>query len=83
MAGGSGRGHQHPIPPVPPARQHCWVKHTAENGGPHPGLVTAWQQRDGHWWARVTYLVIEADAVVDQWISANQLTPVAAAGRHG
>lgn len=25
MAGGSGRGHEHPIPPVPPSRRHCWV----------------------------------------------------------
>lgn len=76
MAGGSGKGHEHAIPPVPAARQHCWVKRTAEHGGPHPALVTEWQQRDGQWWARVTYLVVEADAVVDQWLPADRLTPV-------
>lgn len=81
MAGGSGRGHEHPVPAVPPARQHCWVTYTADNGGPHPGLVTAWRQRDSQWWARVTYLVVDADVVVDQWLPAALLTPVARGNR--
>ena len=76
MAGGSGRGHDHPVPPVPPARQHCWVRGTPDAPGPHPGLVTAWERRDGGWFGHVTYW-LEADGVlVQQWLAAELLTRV-------
>lgn len=76
MAGGSGRGHIHPIPAVPPSRRHCWVHGGPGAPGPHPGIVVEWQQRDGAWFALVAYL-IEADRVlVQQWLSAELLTRI-------
>ncbi len=76
MAGGSGRGHEHPIPPVPPSRRHCWVRGGQDAPGPHPGIVLEWQQRDGAWFALVAY-VIEADRVlVQQWLSAELLSRI-------
>jgi len=75
MAGGSGRGHDHPIPLPPPARRHCWVTGPEASRGPHPGLIVEWSRRNDGWWAFVTY-VIEADAaVVQQWLPAKLLTP--------
>lgn len=76
MAGGSGRGHEHPIPPVPAARQHCWVRGGDGAPGPHPGLVISWEQRDGHWFAQVVYLIREDGALVQQWLAAELLTKV-------
>ena len=74
MAGGSGRGVEHPIPPTPAARRHCWV--TGPDDGLHAGLVIAWDKREGLWWAQVAY-VVEADGVlVTQWLSAELLRPV-------
>jgi hypothetical protein len=76
MAGGSGRGHEHPIPPTPPSRRHCWVLGGPDAPGPHPGIVVEWQQRHGAWFALVAYL-IEADHVlVQQWLSAEMLTRI-------
>ncbi|MGO4598508.1 hypothetical protein [Terrabacter sp. 2RAF25] len=76
MAGGPGRGHEHPIPPVPASRRHCWVRGGPDAAGSHPGIVVEWQQRDGAWFALVAYL-IEADSVlVQQWLSAELLTGV-------
>lgn len=78
MAGGSGRGHEHPIPPVPSSRRHCWVRGAQGAPGPHAGLVHEWIRRGDEWWALVTY-VIEQDGVsVQQWLPADVLTPVGA-----
>ena len=74
MAGGSGRGHQHPIPPVPPARKHCWVRGGPGAPGPHPGLIVSWEQREGRWFAQVVYLMAdvmaEDDAFLDKQLAA-------------
>jgi len=74
VAGGSGRGHDHPIPPVPAARRHCWVR--GPEGGLHPGLVVAWEQREAGWFAQVVYLVEDDGVLVQQWLAAEMLTPV-------
>lgn len=76
MAGGSGRGHRHPVPPVPPARQHCWVTRNGSRGGPHPALLVEWQQRDTRWWARVVFLVEADGLLVEQWLPADRIQPI-------
>src|SRR5262245_61797017 len=72
MAGGSGKGHEHPIPATPPARQHCWVD--GPDRRPHPGLVIAWEKRARAWFAQVIYLVEDEGVLVQQWLSAELLT---------
>ncbi len=74
MAGGSGRGVEHPLPPTPPARRHCWV--TGPDGAPHAGVIVAWDKHDGAWWAQVAYVVESDDALVTQWLAAALLRPV-------
>src|SRR3954468_22285560 len=76
MAGGSGRGHEHPIPPVPPSRRHCWVRGTRDAPGPHPGIVTAWEQREGQWFGLVTYYLEPDRVLAQQWLQAELLSPV-------
>ena len=76
MAGGSGRGHKHPIPLPPPARRHCWVNGTTDAPGPHPGLVLAWEKRDDGWWALVAYFIEGDGVLVQQWLRGELLTPV-------
>lgn len=76
MAGGSDRRTDHPIPPVPASRRHCWVTGSPDAPGPHPGLVLAWQQRPTGWHALVTYMIEADDALVQQWLSADLLTPI-------
>ncbi|GAA2503447.1 hypothetical protein GCM10009858_46840 [Terrabacter carboxydivorans] len=76
MAGGSGRGHEHPLPPVPASGRHVWVRGGPDVPGPHPGIVVEWQQSGGAWFALVADL-IEADRVlVQQWLSAELLTRI-------
>ena len=76
MAGGSGRGDQHPIPPVPASRRHFWVAGTHDATGPYPGVLLAWKQRNGEWFALVSYY-LEGDGVLaQQWLAAELLTPV-------
>jgi hypothetical protein len=76
MAGGMGRGNQHPIPVPPPARRHCWVSGPASAPGPHPGLIIEWARRDDGWWGLVTYVIEEDGALVQQWLPARLLTAV-------
>ena len=76
MAGGSGRGVEHAIPAPPPARQHCWVAGSEDAPGPHPGLLLAWEQRDGEWFGHVVYWIEAHKVLVQQWLPANLLTPV-------
>ncbi|WP_404387060.1 hypothetical protein [Humibacillus xanthopallidus] len=76
MAGGSGRGIEHPIPPTPASRRHCWVEGLTGARGPHPGVVIAWQLRDDGWWALVSYLVEADEALVQQWLRGELLRPV-------
>lgn len=76
MGAGSAAAREHPIPPAPPSRRHCWVRGGPGAPGPHPGLIVEWQQRDGTWFALVDY-VIEADQVlVQQWLPADLLTRI-------
>jgi len=80
MARGSGRGVTHPVPATPPARQHCWVTGPSTARGPHPGLVVRWQQEsDASWKALVVYLVEADDTLVQQWLPADMLIPIARA----
>jgi hypothetical protein len=77
MAGGASRRLQpHPIPPTPPSRRHCWVDGTREAPGPHPGIVIAWEQRDGAWFALVSYYLETDGVLAQQWLAAELLTPV-------
>ncbi len=77
MAGGAGRGVSHPLPPTPPARQHCWVKGVPGARGPHPGLVLEWRRAgDGAWEALVVFVVESQQAAVQQWLPPSSLTPV-------
>ncbi|HET9632441.1 hypothetical protein [Terrabacter lapilli] len=76
MAGGSGRGHEHRVPPVPPSRRHVWVRGPREAPGPHPGVLLGWEQRDGQWFALVSYY-LEGDGVLaQQWLAAELVTRV-------
>jgi hypothetical protein len=76
MAGGSGRGHAHPIPATPAARRHCWVQGPAAAPGPHPGLIVEWAKRDDGWWAMVSYVIEDDGALVQQWLRSELLRPV-------
>lgn len=76
MAGGSGRGVEHPIPAMPAPRRHCWVTGTTDAPGPHPGIVLEWQQRDGQWFALVSYWIEGDRALVQQWLSSELLRPI-------
>ena len=74
MAGGMGRGKQHPIPLPTPARRHCWVDGPASAPGPHPGLILDWTRRDDGWWGFVAYVIEDDEALVQQWLPARLLT---------
>jgi len=55
---------------------HYWVRGTREAPGPHPGILLAWEQPDGQWFALVSYY-LEADGVLAQkWLAAELLTRV-------
>ncbi len=78
MAGGAGRGVEHHVPLPPPGRAHVWVTGPPQARGPHPGLLYRWESRPGlGWFALVVYLVQEDDALVQQWVPASRLSPVA------
>lgn len=76
MAGGSGRGHEHPLPPVPSHRRHVWIAGTPDARGPHPGLLLAWEKREAAWFALVSYYLEDDGVLVQQWLPATLLTPV-------
>lgn len=75
MAGGSGRGHDHPIPLPPASRRHCWVTGGPDAPGPHPGLVISWEKRDGSWFGLAVYLIEGDGVLVQQWLPSELLTP--------
>lgn len=76
MAGGSGRGVEHHIPPTPPSRRHVWVTGPPSSRGPHAGLITAWERRDNGWHALVIFHVESDHTTVQQWLPAHLLQPV-------
>lgn len=59
-----------------PKAAHCWVTGPSDNPGPHPGLVLAWQQRDGAWFAQVAWLAsVDEPVLVTQWLAADLVRP--------
>ncbi len=76
MAGGSGQGHEHPIPPSHPVAGTAGSAVDLVHPIPIPASSFEWQQREEGWFALVAHL-IEADRVlVQQWLSADSLTRV-------
>jgi hypothetical protein len=78
MAGGSGRGHEHRVPPVPAHPRHCWVTGPADNPGPHPGQAIASEKRDGTWYVQVTYYLETDTTLVQQWVPLELVTRIGA-----
>ena len=61
---------------MPASRRHTWVTGPREAPGPHPGIVLGWEQRDGRWFALVSYY-LEADGVLaQQWLAAEVVTRI-------
>jgi hypothetical protein len=66
---------------VCPAR-HCWVADAADGHGvKRPGLLVEWRMLEGRWEGRVLYLALLRPgpdrrwALVEEWLSAELLTP--------
>ena len=78
MAGGSGRGVEHHVPAPPPARSHVWVQGPPGTHGPVPGLILRWDRGPtGAWRALTVFYLEEQETLVQQWLDAQMLTPVA------
>lgn len=76
LADRTARSREREPPPV--ALRHCWV---VGPEGALPGLLLGWERRASGWWGRAVHPVPAADAgwaVVEEWLPADRLRPVAA-----
>ncbi len=65
---------------TPALRRHCWVRAADGHGQPWPGVLVEWRPEVGAWVGRVVYVVTDEEppVVVDAWLSAELLSPLAA-----
>ncbi len=75
MAGGSGRGHDHPIPATPAGRRHVWVR-SVDDTRVHAGILIDWRKDAEGWRAEVAYVLDEEQVLVQQWLPASLVQPV-------
>ena len=69
------------LEPIEPAVSHVWVRGHGEHSPTQPGLVLQWQyapirNATAAAWSALVLVAPFPNAVLVQWVSADQLTPV-------